>query len=468
MGNQLEKKYGLVTAICMVVGIVIGSGVFFKAQDILNYTNGNMPMGILAWIIGGVIMMICAINFSTLANKYEKVNGVIDYAEATVGEKYAYYLGWFISTFYYPGFTCVLAWVSARYTLVLFGSDDITGGLCLSLAAFYLCLAYAVNALSPKIAGKLQVTATAVKLIPLVLMAVVGTIIGISNGNMADAFSTWNAGSGEANYTSTFAAVVATAFAYEGWIIATSINAEIKNSKKNLPLALMIGSSVIVIVYITYYIGLAGAADVQVLMQDGANAAFKNIFGNVAGTVLTAMIVISCLGTLNGLMVACTRTMYSLSARGQGPAVKVFSEVSENTNMPTNSSVWGVFICAFWLFYYYGANLNETPIFGVFSFESSELPIVTSYLFYIPIFAMYIKKHGKENIFKNIVMPILGILACLFMFGSAVYAHGIQKYLEAKAQGYFSFPILFYFIVFAVIMIIGAFFYKKPNTKQDK
>ena len=57
MDNKLERKYGLFTAICMVVGIVIGSGVFFKAQTILQKTEGNMPLGILAWIIGGAIMI---------------------------------------------------------------------------------------------------------------------------------------------------------------------------------------------------------------------------------------------------------------------------------------------------------------------------------------------------------------------------------------------------------------------------
>ena len=55
MDNKLEKKYGLFTAICLVVGIVIGSGVFFKAQTVLQKTEGNMPLGILAWIIGGCL-----------------------------------------------------------------------------------------------------------------------------------------------------------------------------------------------------------------------------------------------------------------------------------------------------------------------------------------------------------------------------------------------------------------------------
>ena len=57
MNNKLERKYGLFTAICMVAGIVIGSGVFFKAQTILTKTGGDMPMGILAWLVGGAIML---------------------------------------------------------------------------------------------------------------------------------------------------------------------------------------------------------------------------------------------------------------------------------------------------------------------------------------------------------------------------------------------------------------------------
>ena len=472
MGTELKKKYGLVTAICMVVGIVIGSGVFFKAQDVLNYTQGNMPLGILAWVIGGIVIVVCSYNFATLANKYEKVNGLVDYAEATLGPKYAYMLGWFTTTIYYPGMTSVLAWVSARYTLVLFGSNDITGGLCLALSCFYLCLSYAINALSPVIAGKFQVGSTAVKLIPLVIMAIVGTIVGIGNGNTAAAFQTWSVVEQTGVGAPLFAAVVATAFAYEGWIIATSINAELKNSKKNLPIALVVGAFIIVAVYILYYIGLAGGAEISVLQENGAPTAFRNIFGNIGGNALNAMIVVSCLGTLNGLMVASTRSLYALSARNQGPNVKMFKEVSSTTNMPTNAAVMGLLICAAWLFYFYGANLwgnPETgkPLFGIFSFDSSELPIVTIYALYIPIFFMFMVKHGKENIFKNVIMPLVGIIASGFMVFAAVYAHGITKYQAAKEVGEFSFPVLFYLIVFAVIMVIGLFFYKKNADEKE-
>ena len=69
MNDKLERKYGLFTAICMVVGIVIGSGVFFKAQTILIKTGGDMPLAIVAWIIGGAIMLVCLLTFSFMGVK---------------------------------------------------------------------------------------------------------------------------------------------------------------------------------------------------------------------------------------------------------------------------------------------------------------------------------------------------------------------------------------------------------------
>ena len=464
MDNQMKKRYGLFTAICMVVGIVIGSGVFFKAQDILNYTGGNMLLGILAWVIGGIVMIICAFNFANFGTKYVKVNGVVDYAESIVGPRYAYMIGWFLTTIYYPAMTGVLAWVSARYTLVLFGSNDITGGLCMALGGLYLCLAYAVNVLSPKIAGKFQISATIVKLIPLGIIVIVGIIAGLINGNTVDAFKGTNEALDGTGFDSVFAGIGAAAFAYEGWIIATSINSELKEPKKNLPRALVIGTAIIMAVYILYFVGLCGGASIDALMNDGATVAFKNLFGNVGSVILNVFIVVSCLGTLNGLMLANTRSLYSLSVRGNGPSPKTFAQIDPQTNMPANSGALTLLFAGAWFFYFYGANLTA-PIFGVFSFDSSELPIITVYALYIPIFIMFIVKEGKKNVFKNIVMPILAIIASLFMVFVAVYAHGIAKYQAAQAEGNFSFPVLFYLIVFIVIMVIGLLLYGRKNKK---
>lgn len=353
MSNKLDKRYGLLTAIAMVIGIVIGSGVFFKAEKVLKATGGNLLLGIIAWIIGGIIMISCAYTFAVMATKYEYVNGVVDYAEAAIGKTYGYYVGWFMAVIYYPTLTSVLAWVSARYTCVLFGFS-ITGGECMTIACLYLIGAFAINSLSPVLAGKFQVSTTIIKLIPLLLMAVVGTIVGLSNGMTVTNFTT--VVENVDTFSGLFTAVVATAFAYEGWIIATSINAELKDAKKNLPRALIGGTFAIMLVYILYYIGLAGAVSNEVMMaggEAGAKLAFETVFSSIGGSLIFVFVIISCLGTLNGLMLGCTRGLYSIAVRGMGPKQEVFKQVDNITNMPTNSSVIGLLFCGIWLLFFY-------------------------------------------------------------------------------------------------------------------
>ncbi|MEL7608803.1 MAG: APC family permease [Bacillota bacterium] len=454
MENKLKKKYGLTMAIAMVVGIVIGSGVFFKAEKILKATGGDLPVGILAWVIGGCIMIVCAYVFSILATRFEYVNGVVDYAEVALGKRYAYLVGWFLATIYYPTITSVLAWVSARYLCVLLGFS-IVGAEALAIAGFFLVASYALNSLSPVLAGKFQISATVIKLVPLLLMAIFGTIAGLTSGMTAENFTNAvTAGAVAKNPLLT--AVVATAFAYEGWIIATSINAELHDSKRNLPRALIIGTAIIMAVYILYYVGLAGVVPNSTMMESGetgAKLAFETVFSKLGGTLLFVFIVISCLGTLNGLMLGCTRAMYSLAARNIGPKPEVFRQVDASTNMPANSSILGLLLCAFWLLYFFGAQLTA-PWFGPFSFDTSELPIVTLYAAYIPIFIFMMFKLKDLRAVKRFIMPILAILGSAFMVVAACFAHGTF--------------VVYYLIIFVVVMAIGLFFMKEKAAPRPE
>ncbi len=476
MENGLKKQYGLLMAICMVVGTVIGSGVFFKAQSVLNSTQGDMPMGIIAWIIGGLVMICCVLAFCVMAQQYEKVNGLVDYAEATVGNKYAYLMGWFSTVIYAPAMTSVLAWLTARYFLTFLVSvnpnlqltgNPVTSSETFLLAGFVLILVFAVNTLSSKLAGKLQISATFIKLIPLLLMAVIGTIYGITHNIAGEPVSilAGNFATGSGNISTLFGAVVATAFAYEGWILATSINSEIKNSKKNLPIALIVGGIIIIAVYIFYYIGVAGGATVETLMNDGATTAFTTVFGNVFGNILNLFVAISCLGTLNGLLIGCIRGMYSISVRGYGPKVNLMKQVDPASQMPSNSCIIGLVIVSAWLVYFYGANLAGKPWFGLFSFDSSELPIITIYGLYIPMFIQFMRKEKGLPAVKRFVLPTLGIIGSAFMVIAAIYSHGYVPYMAAKAEGRFSCPVLFYLIVFAVIMAIGMLLMNSSKKK---
>ncbi|MDO4834560.1 MAG: APC family permease [Bacillota bacterium] len=444
MENQLEKRYGLVTAICTVVGIVVGSGVFFKAEKILTCTDGRTGLGILAWLIGGVIMVSCAYVFGVMASRHEKCNGVVDYVEEMCGEKYGYFVGWFMAAIYYPCLTSVLAWVTARYFSVLVGWD-ITGGQCMVLAGFLLILAFVNNALSPIIAGKVQVATTVIKFIPLILMAVVGTVFGLKSGMTAENFSYVAQDAGPTG-SALLTAVCATAFAYEGWVCATSINSEIKDSKKNLPRALFWGTLIIVFIYIVYYIGISGAVDNETMMAGGETAAkiaFTTVFSKVGGTGVFVLIVLSCYGVLNGLTMANVRGFYALAIRGKGYNPKMFSQVDPVTNMPTSGAIIALLLAGWWLLYFYGANLTA-PWFGPFCFDTSEIPIVTLYAMYLPMFVNIIRRENRsadKNTFKGIIMPIIAIAGSIFMVIAAIISHGMAC--------------VFYIIIFAVIALIG-------------
>ena len=158
--NKLERKYGLFTAICMVVGIVIGSGVFFKAESVLIATGGDVRTGVIAWILVGLVMVICASTFAILAQRYERASGMVDFADLVAGSDFSFFLGWFLSTIYYPSLTAILAWITARYLCAFFRIPDVFGGTAILVTAFVLVLLFVVNSLAPRFSGRMQVLST--------------------------------------------------------------------------------------------------------------------------------------------------------------------------------------------------------------------------------------------------------------------------------------------------------------------
>ena len=274
-------------------------------------------------------------------------------------------------------------------------------------------------------------------------------------------FATGGGLSGASDMSTLLTAVCATSFAYEGWIIATSINAELRDAKRNLPKALVLGGLVVIITYIAYYVGVAGGASVETLMKDGATVAFTNIFGGVLGNVLNLFVAISCIGTMNGLMLGCCRGIYSVAARNLGPYPEVFKQVDARTNMPNNSAILGLVLCAAWGLYFFLSSLAGTWSGSVafagtafesapFLFDASELPIITIYAMYLPIFILWMIREREQNVCKRFVLPVLAILGSLFMVYACIVGHRMENF--------------WYLIVFAVIMLVGKLFYKKKTA----
>jgi len=442
--ETLNKKYGLWTSIAMVVGVVIGSGVFFKADDVLALTKGNLIGALLAWVIGAASMIFGALVFAEFAGRIEKANGIVDYSEEAYGKKFGYLVGWFKGVLYYTPLSAILCWVAAMYTLILFGADQPDNSVATwVLAGVYLVLGYLMSYFTPIIAGKFQVATTVIKLIPLTLVAVVGSISGLMNGVMMSNFT--KAAETISSSSGTLAsAVVATAFAYEGWIAATTINSEINDAKRTLPKALTIGAFIVLCVYILYFLGIAGELPTETIVAESDNAvkiAANSLFGGTAATILTAFVVISCLGTLNGLIISNIRMPYALAIRNLGPVPKLLSKVNTKTNMPPYASLYAFLLSTLYVVIWYGS-LNNW--FGQY-IGLDEIPIVLIYGLYIFLYVWYIKHFTDLNPWKRYGLPICAILGSLIILYGGITNPSIGIYLGISL----------------IVILLGLLFYRK-------
>lgn len=446
--ETLSKKYGLATAVAMVVGVVIGSGVFFKADDVLILTNGNVLLALIAWGLGAFSMIFGALCFAEFAGRIERTNGIVDYLETAYGKRMGYLAGWFNCVLYFSILSAILAWVSSLYTMVLLGSDNPSNSLMTwVLAVGYMVAIYTLNYVAPILAGKFQVTTTVIKLIPLALIAVLGFASGLVNGVFMDNMSAAASEISKAGGTLA-SAVVATAFAYEGWIVAITVNSEIKDSKRNLPKALVMGTLLVFVVYVLYFLGITSMLPVDVILQHGDQAVSMvatDLFGTVGGSILTVFVVISCLGTLNGLALTNSRIPYSLAVRNQGPAPKFFAKVDEKTNMPRHSALGAFVLSMIYLGVWYGS-LNN--VFGRY-IGLDEVPIVMIYGFYILLYMWYMKNFTDLKGFNRYGKPICAILGALVILYGGITNPNVGMYM----------------VISLIVLGSGLLFYRKEQAE---
>lgn len=463
--EKVKKQYGLWTGIAMVVGIVIGSGVFLKAGGVLQLSGGDLKLSILAWFVGGLIMVCSGFCFAVFASRVTKYNGVVDYVEQATNKKVGYVLAWLITTFYYPIIASIVALFAGQYFFVLIGKGDVIGlthWANFLFAFIVLVIVVAINYLSPMIAAKFQVSATVIKLIPILVIAVAGLFASLIVGGDAGiipAFSNPALGF-DVNFGE---AVKKTAFAYEGWVCATAINAELKDSKKNLPRALTFGTIAILAFYIIYYVSLSAfLGNAGTILQD-ANApiaVFEQIMGKVGGVLFTAFIMISCLGTVNGVAISCCRGMYTISCRGQGPAPEKFAKLGKNQSVSLLSCLYG-FGCMILMLFVWYLVMNTKSIFNHLG-SMDEIVCAIIYGVYITMY-IYIMKNFKDcNVFQRFIMPIIAIIGSLFfvLCGTGLYQLIFSGSFDSlKAFGVFM-------LLFVVLMAPCLFFYKEKNNKD--
>ncbi|WP_300380652.1 APC family permease [Clostridium sp.] len=438
-----KNEYGLFTSIGMIVGIVIGSGIFFKSDNILVATNGSILLGVLVFCIAALGIIFGSLTISELASRYSRAGGIITYAENSYNEKVACAFGWFHTFLYYPTLVAVISWVSGIYICILFG---IEGGLSVQIGIGFgiMVFLYIVNVLSTRIGGYFQNVSTVIKIIPLILIAVIGIIFG-------DSETTINLNNTIKESNVWIFAIAPIAFSFDGWIISTSIAHEIKDSKKNLPKALISAPLFILLIYVLYFVGISkyiGPEKIISLGDAHVDLVAKSIFGPLGGKIIITFVVISIIGTVNGLIMGHIRMPYSLGIRGMLPKSKEISKVNKFTGISVNSAIIAFISSCVCLFIHYLTEKYSLIPNG----DISEISITVNYMLYIllyyKVFRMGIDGEVK-GLWRGKINPIFATIGSLIiLFGS------------------FNNPMFKYYLIVNCILLLGAYLFCKYKRQE--
>ena len=312
MSKALSKEVGLITAASIVTGCVIGSGVFVKPGKVLLAT-GSSSLALWAWVIGAVITIAGGLTIAEVSTRIPKTGGIYIYIEEIYGKTMGFLCGWVLTLVYGPAIMSALA---LYFGSLLSPFLHLTGPRAqITIAIVTTVLLSSLSIFGTKYAGLLQTVSTAAKLIPIFVIAIAGIflghepVLGVSSGGLTVA-----AGMG--------AAILATLWAYDGWIQVGTMAGEMKNPSRDLPAAIILGLSVVAIAYLMVNIAIfhvLPAGQVAELNDKAAVVVAEKLFGGFGALLIHVGILISIFGCLNGNILATTRVPYAMGVRGDLP-----------------------------------------------------------------------------------------------------------------------------------------------------
>ena len=318
--DGLKRDLGLWAAASIVVGTVIGSGIFLVPHQMILHV-GAPGMVFVVWVFGGLLSLFGALTYAELAAAMPEAGGEYVYLREAYGPVWGYLYGWTqlavaksgsiasIATaffLYAAGFWPILdrtvwraPWLEIRYG---------------QLAAVALIAGLAtVNYLGVKFGGGVQVAVTVVKVA--LIAAIIAIGLGTGHGAMAHLGSRTAATGGLAGF---FAAVVAALWAYDGWNNVSMVSSEIKNPRRNLPLALIAGVLLVMAIYLLAnlaYFYVLPAADVAASNRVAAEM-MRRIFGGWGAAAVSVAAMISIFAALNGSILTGARVPYAMGRDG--------------------------------------------------------------------------------------------------------------------------------------------------------
>ncbi len=410
--RTMKKNLGFMTATSLVVGCVIGAGVFFKPYAIYQATGGAPGMGILAWVLGGLISLFAALTFAEVAILIPKTGGMVAYLTDAYDERLGFLAGWMQVIIFYPAFLAgygvkvgseLSAWIGPRFALPV--------GIAVIAALV------ALNCLGSRTAGGMQVVSTACKLVPLVLLMICGFLRGTQTGSVLTPMVGPDKNLGGV-LGSTLLAVL---FAFEGWTNVGTIAGEMKHPGRDLPRAIVCGVSIIMAVYLVINIAYLKVipADELMNLESPATAVATKLFGESGSALIKVGIIISVIGAGNGFLMSGSRVAYQLSVQKTLPGSKSLSKLNDR-HVPANAVILvGLLACVYSL----SGEFDLLTDLGVFS----------CWVFYTMTFACVIRLRRthpewerKYRVPLYPVIPALAIFSGLFVIFSQLFLSGTR------------------------------------------
>lgn len=323
--TELKKDIGLFPALALVMGTVIGSGVFFKVAAITDATH-SVGLTFLVWILGGIMTICGGLTAAELAAAIPQTGGMTKYLEYTFGDFWGFLSGWALAFIYFPANVAAQAIIFSTQLINLFHLDK---GLLIPIAFIAALSVLLINFMGSKAGGMLQSVTLVIKLIPLALII----IFGLLQQDKVDfsLFPPMESGNGSL-FSIIGTGLLATMFAYDGWMHVGNIAGEMKNPKKDLPLAISIGIGLVMAIYLLVNAAFMFSLPISALAGNenaAADTAMK-LFGDQGGKLITIGIMISIYGSMNGYTMTGMRVPYAMAENGMLPFSRQFLKLSKS------------------------------------------------------------------------------------------------------------------------------------------
>lgn len=343
----LLPSLGLFTTTMIVVGAVIGSGIFRKpgvmAADLTGFGLGMPELLLGVWALAGIITLFGALTNAEIASMIPETGGQYVYFDRMYGPFSAYIYGWAVFAVIQTGSIAGIAYVFAEYFTQFVQLQDVTGPAAAftvhlpfigdirplaesgvkMVAALLIIVLTTINYLGVKFGGIVQNIFTVSKVVAILALVAMAFIVP-NVGNGANLFTSTSSavstGGALALALAVAAALQGAFWAYDGWNNVTYIAGEVKNPQRNIPRALMFGMAIILVVYLLVNVAYIYVLPIDQMAQSKLVAAdVAEKFFSGGGRWIAAAVMISTFGTTNGTILASARVYFSMARRNVFP-----------------------------------------------------------------------------------------------------------------------------------------------------